>query len=92
MWLTRLTALVGLVGVVHDVSNAFGTALGSASTLLLATSFNSGLGLGVAAADPAVKVTQFENSPKALFYFDDTEVGCYASHLFEFGLIGRWRR
>ncbi|KAF8600483.1 signal sequence binding protein [Ceratobasidium sp. AG-I] len=77
MWLTRLTALVGLVGVAHDVSNAFGSAFGSASSTSLGITINAGLGLGVAAADPAVKVTQFENLPKALFYFDDTEVILY---------------
>ena len=80
MWLTQLTALVGLVGVVRDVSSAFGSTFGSASSTSLGVTINAGLGLGVAAADPAVKVTQFENLPKALFYFDDTEVSYYASH------------
>ncbi|KAG9121762.1 vacuolar protein sorting/targeting protein PEP1, partial [Ceratobasidium sp. 392] len=73
MWFTRLAALTSLVGIAHDVSSALGPTL----ALSAITRTGNALGLGVAAQNPGIKVTKFENLPKNLFYFDDTSTILY---------------
>lgn len=74
MRLTRLAALTSLVGIAYDVSRVLCPAV-SAS---LSPWTDNLLGLGVAAqSSPSVKVTRFENSPRNLFYFDDTTTILY---------------
>ncbi|KAG8725549.1 vacuolar protein sorting/targeting protein PEP1 [Ceratobasidium sp. 395] len=73
MWLTRVAALTSLVGIAHDVSQILSPTLGSS----LSTWTGGTLHLGVAAQNPGLKVTKFENLPKNLFYFDDTSTILY---------------